>query len=201
MNAPDNLFGLVICGGESSRMGSDKGTLTYYEKPQRYHVYDLLTPLCNKVFLSCNKTQAGSISGHYLVLTDLSEFENIGPIAALLTAFNLYPEHNFLVAGCDYPFLQESDFRNFLSQAGRKCIAAAFYNSQDKYEPLLAYYSSKAGALLREHFNNKEYSLQYFLKKINAEKFIPDDPKVMISVDTPKEYVAAQALIGSVNNL
>ena len=190
-----NLFGLVICGGESTRMGTDKGMLNYHGKPQRYHVHDLLTPLCSKVFLCCNKNQTDSFQTGYQVLTDLPEFENTGPIAAILTAFNAYPGHNFLVAGCDYPFLQESDLKNFLSHIKENSVAAAFYNKQGKYEPLLAYYSCKAGPLLQAHFKNKEYALQHFLKKIKAEKFEPDDPKVMNSIDTPEEYAAVKASI------
>ena len=197
MDVPVDLLGLVICGGESSRMGTDKGLLNYHGKPQRYHVHDLLVPFCSQVFLSCNKNQSESILPQYQVLTDLPEFENQGPISALLTAFSLYPEHDFLVAGCDYPFLTETDFRDFLHQTEKKSIAAAFYNTQEKYEPLLAFYSCKSGSLLKEHFDNREYSLQHFLKKIQAEKYKPVDPKAMISVDTPEAYTAAKTLLGS----
>jgi len=197
MDVPVDLLGLVICGGESSRMGTDKGLLHYHGKPQRYHVHDLLAPFCSQVFLSCNKNQSDSILPRYQVLTDLPAFENRGPISALLTAFSLYPKHNFLVAGCDYPFLTETDFGDFLHQTEKHSIAAAFYNRQEKYEPLLAFYSCKSGSLLKEHFDNKEYSLQHFLKKIQAEKYEPVDLKAMISVDTPEAYTAAKILLGS----
>ena len=37
-----SLLGLVICGGRSTRMGTDKSRLVYYQKPQYEHVADLL---------------------------------------------------------------------------------------------------------------------------------------------------------------
>jgi hypothetical protein len=70
-------YGLVVCGGNSSRMGSDKSMLIYYEKPQRYHVYQMLQPFCEKVFISCNEKQATAIEDGYNILADDPSFKNI----------------------------------------------------------------------------------------------------------------------------
>ncbi|MBK8495728.1 MAG: NTP transferase domain-containing protein [Chitinophagaceae bacterium] len=47
-NIITNTYGLVLCGGNSSRMGTDKSMLQYYDKPQRYHVYDMLLPFVKR---------------------------------------------------------------------------------------------------------------------------------------------------------
>jgi len=199
MKISEELYGLSVCGGESKRMGTDKSFLTYFEKEQCYHVADLLhsdgNDLCKKVFISCNQVQADTISKEYNVLQDLPKYENTGPMAALLTAFNYYPDQDFLVAGCDYPFITSAILRSFLEQIKGNSIAAAFYNSDNKYEPLLAWYSKESGPILKRSFENKEYSLQHFLIKNSAEKYIPADHKVMTSVDTPDEFHAVKLLL------
>ena len=46
------LNGLVLAGGQSLRMGFDKGNVNWHGKPQRYHMADMLKPYCKVVF-SC----------------------------------------------------------------------------------------------------------------------------------------------------
>ena len=81
------IYGLVICGGKSSRMGMDKSMLNYHGKPQCYHMYEMLSLVCEKVFISCNEEQANKIIDGYQALIDLPCYSNTGPIAGLLTAF------------------------------------------------------------------------------------------------------------------
>ena len=201
MKISHELYGLVVSGGESRRMGVDKSSLIYFEKQQRYHVHDMLysdqNSMCSKAFISCNRVQAGTILKEYNVLLDLPKFENTGPIAGLLTAFTTYPDNNFLVIGCDYPFINNQVLKNFLEQIKGNTIAAAFYNKHEKYEPLLAWYSKKAGPVLKKHFDNQEYSLQHFLVNVKAGKYIPADEIVMKSVDTQEEFIAAKTLLST----
>ena len=102
-----------MCGGQSNRMGTDKSMLQYYNKPQRYHVYDMLLPFCEKVFISCSKQQAETVEAGYHVIPDDERYCNIGPIAGLLTAFTQFPKKNILLIGCDYPFLKATELEIF----------------------------------------------------------------------------------------
>lgn len=188
------LYGLAVCGGKSSRMGSDKSQLNYFGIPQAEHVLHLLSPVCEKSFLSCNSRQFEVFKNHKTI-NDFPEYENIGPMAALLSAFKAYPNADFLIAGCDYPFLTTEVLRDFLSSIPKDATAAAFYNPEGKYEPLIAWYSNQAAHLLFKHFIGGNHSLQQFLKEINAEKYIPESENVMRSVDTPEAYEQVQALL------
>ena len=55
------LYGLIMCGGKSSRMGTDKSRIVYQQKEQQYHVYQMLQTFCEKVFISCNAEQGKTI--------------------------------------------------------------------------------------------------------------------------------------------
>lgn len=196
MTAKNKLFGLVVCGGKSTRMGVDKSMLVYHEKPQRYHVYEMLKNICDRVFISCNASQANEISKDYETLVDLSCYQDIGPMAALLTAFAQCPQVDLLVTGCDYPFISGKDVKEFLTSVKEKKIAAAFYNNEEKfYEPLLAWYSADAANLLMQLFEEKQYSLQYFLKLNNADKYYPADKNIIRSIDTPAAFESAKTIL------
>jgi len=84
-----DTYGLVMCGGHSNRMGTDKSMLQYYNKPQRYHVYDMLLPFCEKVFISCNAQQAKSVDAGYNFIEEAPIYQDFGPMAALNWPFTL----------------------------------------------------------------------------------------------------------------
>ena len=197
MEATKNICGLAVCGGQSSRMGCDKSLISYHAKPQRYHVYDMLRKTCTETFISCSATQLEEIKFPYKTMVDLPAFSSIGPMAALLTGFTHFPQHDLLIVGCDYPFLTAGTLIDFANSINKRRIAAAFCHRQEPtYEPLLAWFSHRAAPALRKLFEKNEHSLQYFLQTANAERYYPEDAEVMQSIDTPEASTAAKDRLG-----
>jgi molybdenum cofactor guanylyltransferase len=170
----------------------DKSLLVYADKPQRYHIYEMIEAVCTKVFISCNTAQMKTMDESYPCIIDLPAYTGIGPMAGLLSAFEQFPGTDFLVIGCDYPFLKQDTLDEFITSIDKKDIAVSFYNDTGKlYEPMLAWYSYRSAEILKSMFDKKEYSLQYFLKTNKTGKFYPPDEKLIKSVDTMEGYYAA----------
>jgi molybdopterin-guanine dinucleotide biosynthesis protein A len=185
-----NTYALVMCGGKSSRMGTDKSMLQYYDKSQRYHVFDMLLPRCEKVFISCNAEQASSIDAGYVFIKDDEIFANIGPMAALLTAFTQFPNKNILLIGCDYPFLKADELEMFSMLC--KDTPTSFYNQEAAiYESMLAWYPYTCFEDLKQMFAAKEFSLQQLLRKNDPIKYIPADINCIRSIDTMEAFLKA----------
>lgn len=183
-------IGLVVCGGQSSRMGYDKSLLLYHDKPQRYHVYNMLQPFCENVFISCNAEQAKNMEPGYDLLPDHPSYSKIGPMAALLSAFKEFPGKNILFIGCDYPLLTAVDLRSFAVYCGTD-TAISFYNEQENvYDPLLAWYPYSSAEVVKNMEKSGEYSLQHFLKASGAVKFAPVNKRSMTSVDTHEDFIS-----------
>ncbi len=64
------LYGLILAGGKSVRMGSDKSVINWHGKEQRYYMADILAGFCKEVFISCRAEQQGSIVQEYKTLVD-----------------------------------------------------------------------------------------------------------------------------------
>src|SRR5688572_25749176 len=93
------MNGLVLAGGKSSRMGRDKSLIAFHGKPQRDHLFDLLSGVCSKVFVSCNATQ--QVPEQLNPLPDRFLIES--PLNGILTALSHDPSVPWLVVAVDMP--------------------------------------------------------------------------------------------------
>jgi molybdopterin-guanine dinucleotide biosynthesis protein A len=185
----NTLYGLVVCGGVSSRMGTDKSLLDYYGKPHRYFVYEMLQEFCSSTFISCNAHQAGSAYPEYEVIIDLEKYRDTGPMAALLSSFDRFPNASFLVAGCDYPFLEKNDIRKLTEERSPDHLAVYYFNEPaNAEEPLLAVYEKECYPYLKTNFDRKKYSLRHFLKEEKTHMVLPESTHSLFNVNTPAEY-------------
>jgi molybdopterin-guanine dinucleotide biosynthesis protein A len=192
------LYGLILCGGQSSRMGEDKSLLDYHGKPQRYFMYDMLEPFCEKVFISCNHEQAKEIPPLYKLIRDKKIFADIGPMAALLSAFEKFPSVSFLVIGCDYPFLTVKNIRDLIHERTEKADAVCYRHPEtDFHEPLICIYENNSREKLLTRFKEKKYSLQQFLKEANTCNVIPSSVNFLTSVNTQEGYRKTKELLSA----
>lgn len=189
-----DVYGIVMCGGRSTRMGTDKSTLEYHHKPQRYHLYDLMGHHCKQVYISCNNEQAASVGSLYPCITDHPQHSNSGPLSGLLAATETLPGKHLMLTGCDYPFIQHQHL-SALSDAFRLTQRSVCYMSGDFEEPLLAIYSSDDLDQLKTYLQSGQQSLRHFLKQQQAEKLVPAHTAFLQSVDTYDQYLTVKAMI------
>ena len=188
----EQLTGLVVCGGKSSRMGTDKSKIIYHREQQRYHLYKLLQKFCKKVYISCSEEQAEYIDHAYEFIPDDTAYADIGPAASILSAVKKYPGKNWLVVACDYPFIYEENMARFVRTLKEKTEVAAFYNPPKKvYEPLLGYYSAKCIDPMINILKGENYSLQHYLKIVNANKHVATALEIK-NINTPDEMRAVK---------
>ncbi len=185
----NTIYGLVVCGGKSSRIGKDKSLLDYHGKPQRYYLYDMLGSITDEVFISCNKDQAPGIPSEYKTIVDSADYEEIGPMAALLSAFKKYPKADFLVVGCDYPFINNHHLKKLLNVKLETIPAVAYYDKiEEKFEPLLGVYHNNIKPTLKKHFKEGNYSLESVLEEVDAYRINAKSTEIIRSIKTTKEY-------------
>ncbi len=97
------LYGLVMAGGDSRRMGENKAFIVYHKNPQVYEAVSLLNKICGNVFISCRKEHGNLFNSNIRRIHDL-DLAN-GPMDGLLAAFQKYPDKAWLVLPCDLPFI------------------------------------------------------------------------------------------------
>ncbi|MCW9709163.1 NTP transferase domain-containing protein [Fodinibius salsisoli] len=190
------LYGLVLAGGKSTRMHTDKTELNYHGKPQRLHLYDLLTPFCDEVFLSCRQEQTEKLTNNLNVITD--SFLNMGPLGALLSAFREYPNTAWLTLACDLPLLSSHTLQKLVNQRNPAKIATAFKNKESGFpEPLITIWEPKSYQVLLQFLGMGYSCPRKTLINSDVELLESPDPQELMNANTPQEYEEALDLIST----
>lgn len=137
------LFGLVLAGGKSTRMGTDKAEIKYRgSQSQKEYCCQLLQNYCGEnVFLSLNASQIAENKLPYIQ----DAFLGIGPMGGILSAFQQYPDVAWLTVACDLPFLSEISLNQLVAGRNSSKIATAFKSPMDEFpEPLITIWEPKA---------------------------------------------------------
>jgi molybdenum cofactor guanylyltransferase len=156
------VTGIILAGGESRRMGKDKGLCDFDGKPLVLHAIEILKPICEFIVISTNNVQDYSNFG-CKIITD--EFKGIGPIGGIYSGLKQSTTIHNLVISCDIPFLNSALLTNVLSfSISYDVIVPQHANSY--YEPLAAYYSKKIIPVLQESISEGDFKLINLFGKV-----------------------------------
>lgn len=178
------LWGLVLAGGQSSRMGQDKAWLHYHDMPQWQQVQQLLQGFCEHVYISRNPAQR-FINSQAVIMDQYAE---LGPMGGLISAIGTNAEVAWLVIAVDMPFLTRQTIHYLVSNRNPQCRATAYRLAENQIEPLVTIYEPSSFSTIRVLFEKKELSLQKFLASSDVAFLSPQQPSELISVDTPEAY-------------
>ena len=190
------LRGLVLAGGRSERMQTDKGALHYHALDQRQHTAALLAEFCPDVRVSVRPDQAADLPAGLVALPDT--FLGLGPLGGVLSAFQADPNAAWLVLACDLPFLTRETLDFLVSNRQPARAATSLKSPWDDFpEPLVTIWEPRSyGQLLR--FLSLGYSCpRKALINSDIELLTPPVPAELRNVNTPEERAAAEReLIG-----
>jgi len=141
------LLGLVLTGGKSSRMGTDKAVLDYGQGDESHRVFGLLGEFCQQVFISCRVDQS-DLPGRKGLPQVHDQILGKGPLSGILSAFEMRPDATWLVVACDLPKVDREVLANLVKGRNPFRFATAFRGHQGFPEPLCALYEPKARARL-----------------------------------------------------
>jgi molybdopterin-guanine dinucleotide biosynthesis protein A len=181
------LNGLVLAGGKSVRMGTDKGVLNWYGKEQRYYMADLLKDYCDDVYISCRAEQKEEIYPAYNTLPDT--FTDLGPFGAILSAFREKPDSAWLIVACDMPLLGADTFDHLIANRNPSSIATTYESSFDGFpEPLITIWEPKSYAVMLA-FLAQGYSCPRKVL-INSDTTVlkPLNADALTNVNTPEDF-------------
>jgi molybdenum cofactor guanylyltransferase len=178
------INGLVLAGGESLRMGSDKSLITFHAKPQREYLFDLLKKFCASVYTSCRRNSQLPASLNPLP----DRFKIRGPFNGILSAFESGPLKAWLSVPVDMPFINEEAIAFLLKSRDPNYIATCFYDSEQKFpEPLFTVWEAAAYPLLTKFFDQGKTRPREFLMTHEVNIIKSPFPQLHININSPED--------------
>jgi molybdopterin-guanine dinucleotide biosynthesis protein A len=180
----DRMNGLILIGGKSSRMGTDKSLLNYHGLSQRDYLFSLLSKFCIDVYFSSRQEQGLSEN---VIMDTLA----ISPISGILSAFEYNPQTAWLVLACDMPLVSEEALKILIKHRNTEKMATAFYNPEiNAPEPLITIYEPKAYPLLIEYIKAGHKSPKIFLQHNDVQLIEVGEKRFLKNVNTKQEFDA-----------
>lgn len=198
MTSTAKIYGLVLSGGKSTRMGTDKSLIEYHGEPQREHLYHLLRKVCERTFISLRAEQEAETPFGFATIADEDKFR--GPFNGILSAHSRHQEVAWLVLACDLPLMDLPALEQLIEERNPEKLATAFANEEDPLpEPLcaiwephalqkaIAYLETGNGTCPRKFLINNETKLVF-----------PKNKNVILNANSETEYKEALAKLSAV---
>jgi len=176
----EKITGIILSGGKSSRMGSNKAFLNYQGELLIHRAISILKPLCSEIIISSNITDERL--GNYPVIPD--EIADIGPIGGIWSCLKASKSSINLVIPCDVPHVSTKLYEQLLNQF--KGYDAVIPELPDgKLEPLIACYQSSIISNIEEQIREKDYKLINLLGKLNVKYVKVTEVAMFKNLNTP----------------
>ncbi len=191
MTSTAKLYGLVLSGGKSTRMGTDKGLIKYHGVPQREHLYHLLSEVCEQTFISLRREQEATTPFGFATIADENEFK--GPYNGLLSAHKKHPKAAWLVLACDLPLIDLDALKELISQRDNTKQATAFALKENPLpEPLCAIWEPHAFVDSLSYLEAGNGTCpRKFLINTDTKLVFPKNENVLLNANSGAEYKEA----------
>ena len=194
-----NLSAILLAGGKSTRMGSEKAFLKLIEQPYISIMSKELSKVCDDIVVTVGRKRTGKfesvLSPSVRILKDRQNYGS--PVCGISTGLNLVRNPLTAIVACDLPLIKH-EIIDFLH---RRCIghsAAVPIWPNGDIEPLCGVYDVEQtkAALVSAHSRFGKIGPRHLINQMEDVCFVPVSQLKaydkylgsLVNVNTPKDY-------------
>jgi molybdopterin-guanine dinucleotide biosynthesis protein A len=167
------IVAVILAGGKSRRMGTDKSRLKINGRTLLEHIQKLLQKCEIKTIGISNNTHIQD------------SYENKGPLAGILSGLNYFSNfQSVLIIPVDMPLLNSEILLNLTSEIPQSITHYTEYNL-----PLFIKNSKEMRELIEKQIINNKLSIYQLLKQVNAKEIKNTfSNEYFINTNTPEQW-------------
>ena len=179
------MTGIILCGGQSSRMGSDKGLLKQEASTWAQTAIDKMSVLNIPVKISVNSKQYPDYAVVFAatdLITDDASLQVRGPLLGVLSSHLKYPTEDLFALACDMPLMEPSLLNNlYLKYQLEPSSHAYIFTNEGEPEPLCGIYTAKGLSIILTMLRDGrliKYSMKFMLEHLAVKTIaVADEQK------------------------
>lgn len=152
---------VLLAGGKSSRMGSEKGLVEFRKKPMAFHILEVLKSLFSDVIVISNNDNY-KYSGFQVFPDSITDK---GPAGGIVSAFEHANSEWIFVIACDMPLISTEAILKLYEAKNDSEICLPL--TKDGIEPLCGFYHSSIHKEFVELIHSDILKMQLIVKKFN----------------------------------
>lgn len=158
------LTAIILAGGLSSRMGTDKGLLQVGNAKLIDYVIANVKPSCSLIKIIANN----SLYNHYPYPVYPDIYEKKGPVGGIFTGLQNSSTDYCLIAGCDLPYATNNLIEYLIDNVkqGLDAVIPTIYNQP---QPLFGIYSKHCGVRLEDFISKGKLTMRDILSEMNTK--------------------------------
>lgn len=178
-------------------MGRDKALLMRDGKSQLERAVGLLAPLVDRVFVSARADQADEAErSRFEQIVD--RYEDLGPVAGILSAMDANPDVSWLVIACDLPNLDPATIGHLLANRSAEQPFTAYVSTHDGLpEPLCAIYTPASREIIDGFVREGIHCPRKILIRSDARLLQQPNPAALDNVNTPEDLADSGIRVAS----
>jgi len=179
-----DITGILLAGGKSSRMGTDKGFLKLNKKSFIEYSMEALQPLVSQMIIVANNPDYDVFK--IKRIDDL--IKDAGPLAGIYSGLKHSKTEYNLVLSCDIP-LMKTEILEKLIEAQDGCQDVIQIVSNGKSMPLIALYKKTCATIFYKLLQNDERRLHVALNQCKVKNIILNSEYDLFTknINTPEE--------------
>ncbi|MFS4482948.1 molybdenum cofactor guanylyltransferase [Hyunsoonleella sp. 2307UL5-6] len=183
------ITGIILAGGKSSRMGTDKGFLILNNKSFVQYSIDALKPLVSKIIIVSDNPEYDVFG--YKRITDA--IKNAGPVSGIYSGLQTSKTEYNLVLSCDIPLITSEALKKLIDAIDdtSEIIQAESYG---KSMPLVAIYKKSIAGVFHKFLKKDERRLRIAIKSCQFKNVVLDKAfeNTTMNINTKEEFKQIQ---------
>lgn len=198
MNAVSQLSAIVLAGGQSSRMGTDKALVEIAGQPMLARVCEVALSCTPWVYVvsAWNHRYRSILDDRVQFVQEVSLLKDMyshGPLVGFAQGLQQVRTEWVLLLACDMPQLETGMLHRWMQELpclSSNTVAAMVRNRKGWWEPMCGFYRRDCQESLETFIQSGGRSFQRWLNSQQVQELSVDDPAMLFNCNTPADIEA-----------
>lgn len=178
---------LILAGGKSSRMGTDKGFLELLDQTFVGQLVNESKRVSNNIYISVGKHNINEYQKYQELLIQDHQDGN-GPIGGIVSALDNIKTKWFFILSVDTPLVNSELLESLW--VNKITYEAVVYELNSQIQPLVGLYHKTTESKWKKAFNDKKFRITSVVNSMNIKRLNANEREIELlkNINTPEEY-------------